>query len=57
MASCSASWTLWRSGFSEAVDGDVAVEELVEANVLRRWVAKGEGVGEVRGGSSRRRER
>jgi hypothetical protein len=47
---------------SSVVDEDVAVlgevdEAGAEANVLRRWVARGEGVGEVRGGSSRRRER
>jgi hypothetical protein len=44
---------------SVVVDEDVAVGEVdeAEANVLRRWVASGEGVGEVRGGSSRRRER
>jgi hypothetical protein len=41
----------------DAVAMGVAVVDEVEANVLRRWVARGEGVGEVRGGSSRRRER
>jgi len=39
------------------VRGDVGVVAEVEAKVVRRWVAKGEGVREVRGGSSRRRER
>ena len=39
------------------VRGDVGVVVEVEAKVVRRWVAKGEGVREVRGGSSRKRER
>lgn len=39
------------------VRGDVGVVAEVEAKVVRRWVAKGEGMREVRGGSSRRRER
>ena len=39
------------------VRGDVGVVAEVEAKVVRRWVAKGEGVREVRGGSSRRIER
>jgi hypothetical protein len=42
---------------SSVVGVGVAVEDEVEAKVVRRWVARGEGVGEVRGGSSRRRER
>lgn len=36
---------------------DLGVVVGVEAKVLRRWTASGEGVREVRGGSSRSRER
>lgn len=41
----------------DAVAVGVAVVDEAEAKVLRRWVARGEGVGEVRGGNSRRSER
>lgn len=37
--------------------GERGVVAGVEAKVWRRWVESGEGVAEVRGGSSRRRER
>lgn len=45
------------SARAAVVRGEEGVVGEVEAKVLRRWVARGEGVREVRGGNSRRRER
>lgn len=47
----------WESERLARVIEDLGVVLGIEAKVVRRWVARGEGVREVRGGSSRRRER
>lgn len=47
----------WKSEREAWVMGERGVVAGVEAKVWRRWVESGEGVAEVRGGSSRRRER